>query len=176
VVSGSAPIVFGNTNWSTSIDGVSVDCLELRDWDLTEGRKFTDAELRSAAKVLILGATTARELFGDAPVIGQQVQVMNVPFTVVGLLPLNGQSEFGTDQDDTAIAPVTTARRPLFGAEKTVPDNLKRIMVEVASAEEINDARPCFANTAMCAMARPTISRCATWPSSSAPEARRRTS
>jgi putative ABC transport system permease protein len=172
VVSGSAPIVFGNTNWTTSIDGVSVDCLELRDWHLTEGRKFTDAELRSAAKVLILGATTARELFGDAPVIGQQVQVMNVPFTVVGLLPLKGQSEFGTDQDDTAIVPVTTARRPLFGAA----DNLKRIMVEVASAEEINDDRPCFANAAMCAMARPTISRCATWPSSSAPEARCRTS
>jgi putative ABC transport system permease protein len=169
-VSGSAPIVFGNTNWTTSIDGVSVDCLELRDWDLTEGRKFTNAELRSTAKVLILGATTARELFGDAPVIGQQVRVMNVPFTVVGLL------RSGTDQDDTAIVPVTTARRPLFGVEKTVPDNLKRIMVEVASAEEMNDARPCSANAAMCAMARPTISRCATWPSSSAPEARRRTS
>jgi len=141
VVSGSAPIVVGNTNWTTSIDGVSADFLEVRDWELAEGRNFTEAELRSAAKVAILGATTARELFGDAPVIGQQVRVMNVPFTVVGLLTPKGQSGFGMDQDDTALVPVSTARRRLFGAEKTVQDNLKRIMVEVASAEEMSDAQ-----------------------------------
>ena len=68
VVSGSAPIVFGNTNWTTSIDGVGGDFLEVRDWALTEGRNFTEAEIRSAAKVIILGATTARELFADGPV------------------------------------------------------------------------------------------------------------
>ena len=141
VVSGSAPIVFGNTNWTTSIDGVGGDFLEVRDWALTEGRNFTEAEIRSAAKVIILGATTARELFADGPAIGQQVRVMNVPFTVIGLLAPKGQSGFGTDQDDTAIVPVSTARRRLFGAEKTVPDNLKRIMVEVASAEEMSDAQ-----------------------------------
>ena len=141
IVSGSAPIVVGNTNWTTSIDGVGDDFLEVRDWALTEGRNFTEAELRSAAKVVILGATTARELFGEAPVIGQQVRVMNVPFTVIGLLSPKGQSGFGTDQDDTAVVPVSTARRRLFGAEKTVPDNLKRIMVEVASAEEMSDAQ-----------------------------------
>jgi putative ABC transport system permease protein len=141
VISGSAPIVFGNTNWTTSIDGVGPDFLEVRNWDLTEGRDFTDVELRSAAKVIILGVTTARELFGEGPVVGQQVRVMNVPFTVIGLLSPKGQSGFGTDQDDTAIVPVSTARRRLFGAEKTVPDNLKRIMVEVASAEEMNDAQ-----------------------------------
>ena len=66
---------------------------------------------------------------------------MNVPFTVVGLLTPKGQSGFGMDQDDTALVPVSTARRRLFGAEKTVPDNLKRIMVEVASAEEMSDAQ-----------------------------------
>jgi putative ABC transport system permease protein len=141
IVSGSAPIVVGNTNWTTSIDGVGDDFLEVRDWALTEGRNFTEAEQRSAAKVIILGATTARELFGDGPVIGQQVRVMNVPFTVIGLLSPKGQSGFGTDQDDTAVVPVSTARRRLFGAEKTVPDNLKRIMVEVASAEGISDAQ-----------------------------------
>ena len=91
--------------------------------------------------MIILGATTARELFADGPSIGQQVRVMNVPFTVIGLLAPKGQSGFGTDQDDTAIVPVSTGRRRLFGAEKTVPDNLKRIMVEVASAEEMSDAQ-----------------------------------
>jgi putative ABC transport system permease protein len=141
VVSGSAPLIFGNTNWTTSIDGVSADYLEVRDWPLIEGRNFTEAELRSGAKAIILGTTTARELFGDAPAIGQQVRVMNVPFTVVGLLSSKGQSGFGTDQDDTAIVPVSTARHRLFGAEQTVPDSLKRIMVEIASAEEMADAQ-----------------------------------
>ena len=67
MVSGSAPIVVGNANWTTSVNGVNDDFLEVRDWPLTEGRNFTEAELRSGAKVVILGATTARELFGDGP-------------------------------------------------------------------------------------------------------------
>jgi putative ABC transport system permease protein len=141
VVSGSAPIIFGNANWTTSIDGVTGDYLEVRDWPLTEGRNFSEAELRSGAKAIILGTTTARELFGEGPAIGQQVRVMNVPFTVIGLLSPKGQSGFGTDQDDTAIVPVTTARHRLFGAEQTVPDSLKRIMVEIASAGEMSDAQ-----------------------------------
>ncbi len=86
VVRGSAPIIYGNTNWTTSVDGVGLDYLEVRDWVLSEGRSFTEAEIRSAAKVVILGATTARELFAEDPPIGQQVRVMNVPFTVIGLL------------------------------------------------------------------------------------------
>ena len=56
--------------------GVLRDFLEVRDWALTEGRNFTEAEERSAAKVIILGATTARELFADEPVIDQQVRVI----------------------------------------------------------------------------------------------------
>ncbi len=141
MVSGSAPVIAGNANWTTSVDGVNEDYLEVRDWPLTEGRSFTPAEIRSAAKVVILGATVARELFGAGPAIGQQIRIMNVPFTVVGLLGMKGQSGWGTDQDDTAIVPVTTARRRLFGSDKTVPDNLRSIMVEVASAEAMSDTQ-----------------------------------
>jgi putative ABC transport system permease protein len=90
---------------------------------------------------VILGATVARELFGSAPVIGEQVRIMNVPFTVIGLLTTKGQSGWGGDQDDTALVPVTTARRRLFGAEQTVPDNLRTIMVELSSTEEMGDAQ-----------------------------------
>ncbi len=66
---------------------------------------------------------------------------MNVPFTVIGLLSIKGQSGWGSDQDDTALVPITTARRRLFGAEQTVPDNLRQIMVEVSSAEEMGEAQ-----------------------------------
>jgi putative ABC transport system permease protein len=141
VVTGSAPLVAGASNWTTQVNGVNEDYLEVRDWPLTEGRNFTEAELRSGAKVVILGATTARELFGSAQAVGEQVRVMNVPFTVIGLLSVKGQSGWGSDQDDTALVPISTARRRLFGAEQTVPDNLRQIMVEIASAEEMSEAQ-----------------------------------
>ena len=85
----------------------------MRDWPLAEGRPFSESELRSGAKVVILGATTQRELFGSAPALGEQVRIKNVPFTVVGTLTEKGQSGFGTDQDDTALVPLSTARRRL---------------------------------------------------------------
>jgi putative ABC transport system permease protein len=141
VISGSAPMVAGNSNWTTQISGVNEDFLEVRDWELAEGRNFSEAELRSGAKVVILGATVARELYGGAPVIGEQLRIMNVPFTVIGLLTQKGQSGWGGDQDDTALVPITTARRRLFGADQTVPDNLRTIMVEVASAQDMPDAQ-----------------------------------
>ena len=141
MVIGSAPIVVGNSNWTTSVTGVNADYLDVRDWPLADGRSFTEAELRSGAKVVILGATTARELFGNAPALGEQVRIKNVPFTIIGTLTEKGQSGFGTDQDDTALVPLSTARRRLFGAEQTVPDNLRTIMVEVASAEAMNDTQ-----------------------------------
>jgi len=140
-VSGSAPLVVGDANWTTSVTGVNEDFLEVRDWPVAEGRSFTEAELLSGAKVAILGATTARELFGTVPVIGEQVRIKNVPFTVIGVLTTKGQSGWGGDQDDTALVPLATARRRLFGAEQTVADNLRSIMVEVSSAGEMNEAQ-----------------------------------
>ena len=141
MVSGSAPVIAGNANWTTSVDGVNEDYLEVRDWALAEGRNFTATEFRSASKMVILGATVARELFGTAPAVGEQIRIKNVPFTVVGLLSVKGQSAYGTDQDDSALVPVTTARRRLFGSDQTVPDNLRSIMVEVASVEAMSDAQ-----------------------------------
>jgi putative ABC transport system permease protein len=141
VIQGSAPLVFGSSNWTTQVNGVNEDYLEVRDWALVEGRNFTDAELRAGAKVAILGATAARELFGAASAIGEQIRINNVPFSVIGVLAVKGQSGWGSDQDDTALVPITTARRRLFGAEQTIPDNLRQIMVEVVSAEEMTDAQ-----------------------------------
>ena len=141
LVSGSAPVVVGNANWTTSVSGVNEDFLEVRDWPVAEGRSFSEAELRAGAKVVILGATTARELFGANPAVGEQIRIKNVPFNVIGVLSVKGQSGWGTDQDDTALVPLSTARRRLFGAEQTVPDNLRQIMVEIASAEGMGDAQ-----------------------------------
>jgi putative ABC transport system permease protein len=141
MVSGPAPVVVGNANWTTSVFGVNEDFLEVRDWPVADGRGFTEAEFRSGAKVVILGATTARELFGSSPAIGEQIRIKNVPFAVIGILSVKGQTGWGTDQDDTALVPLSTARRRLFGAEQTVPNNLRQIMVEIATAEGMGDAQ-----------------------------------
>ena len=82
---------------------------------------------RSTADIRrIDGATTARELFGSDPAIGEQIRIKNVPFTVIGLLSVKGQSGWGTDQDDTALVPLLTARRRLFEgtASKATDDYL----------------------------------------------------
>jgi putative ABC transport system permease protein len=141
VVNGSAPLVVGSSNWTTQVNGVNDEFLTARDWPLAEGRNFTDAELRSGAKVVILGASVARELFGEAPAVGEQLRIMNVPFTVIGLLSIKGQSGWGSDQDDVALVPLTTARRRLFGAEQTVPDNLRNIIVAMSTPEGMSDAQ-----------------------------------
>jgi putative ABC transport system permease protein len=142
VIQGSAPLVAGASNWTTQVNGVNEDYLEVRDWALAEGRNFTEAELRAGAKVAILGATAARELFGAGVAgVGEQIRINNVPFEVIGVLAVKGQSGWGSDQDDTALVPITTARRRLFGAEQTIPDNLRQIMVEVDTAEGMQDAQ-----------------------------------
>jgi putative ABC transport system permease protein len=141
ILGGSAPVIAGNNNWTTSVDGVNEDYLEVRDWPLAEGRNFTEAEQRSAAKVTVLGATTARELFGTASVVGQEIRIKSVPFTVIGLLSVKGQTGFGADQDDTALVPLSTARRRLFGAKETVPDNLRQIMIEISQPEAMSEAQ-----------------------------------
>jgi putative ABC transport system permease protein len=141
VIQGSAPLVAGSSNWTTQVNGVNEDYLEVRDWALTAGRNFTEAEMRAGAKVVILGATAARELFASASALGERIRINNVPFSVIGVLSVKGQSGWGSDQDDTALVPITTARRRLFGAEQTIPDNLRTIMVEIASAEGMADAQ-----------------------------------
>ena len=121
--------------------GVRTEYQRIRNMHLVDGRWINHDDTAQRNRVAVLGATVARELFGNAPPVGQQIRIMNVPFTVIGLLAVKGQSGYGTDQDDTALVPVTTARRRLFGADKTVPDNLRSIMVEVASAEGMSDAQ-----------------------------------
>ena len=178
---GSAPIIYGGTNWTASVDGVNLDYLEVRDWELAEGRNFTEQELRSAAKVAILGATTARELFGDDPVIGQDIRIMNVPFTVVGLLSPKGQTGFGMDQDDTAHRaghhrPPQAVRRGEDRERQSPPHPGRGGLRRRDGRRAGRDRKSAAATPARAGQARWTISRCGTWPSSSAPAPRRRAS
>ena len=108
-------VVWGNTNWGTSVFGVTNDYLEARDWPLKSGRVFDPSEVDRAGKVAWLGATVARELFGDQDPVDQMVRVRGVPVLVVGVLDNKGQNSMGQDQDDVIMIPLSTLRNRIWG-------------------------------------------------------------
>jgi len=112
---GAAQLIWGNTNWSTVIFGVTPEYLDVRQWPLAAGRAFEPAEMAAAAKVCLIGATVARQLFGDADPLEQSIRIKRVPFTVIGVLDVKGQSLMGTDQDDLVLVPIRTARSRVLG-------------------------------------------------------------
>ncbi len=128
---GSGQIVYGASNWSTQVLGVTPAYFEVRGWRIEDGYAFSDTDLRAMARVALLGRTVARQLFGDESPIGKTVRIRNAPFTVAGTLAAKGQSFDGRDQDDTVLVPLTTARRKLFGS--AFPDAVRMIMVQVLS-------------------------------------------
>ena len=121
-------VAAGNQNWLTQVLGESADYLEIRQWPLTDGAMFTEQDVRSAAKVVIIGATTARQLFGDNSPVGQILRIKNSPFIITGLLAPKGLSVMGSDQDDVAVVPYTSAMKRLTGT--TV---LRSIAVQASS-------------------------------------------
>ena len=132
----SGQIMAGNNNWSTEGKGEGVDYLTIRQWDLAEGAMFTEADVRSAAKVCILGKTTADNLFPEEDAVGKTIRIKNVPVTVLGVLKPKGVSMMGSDQDDTVIAPYTTAMKRLAGVT-----TLRAINVQAESADQITEVQ-----------------------------------
>jgi putative ABC transport system permease protein len=131
-VRSGAQIMAGENNWQTSVMGEDVDYLVIRQWDMTEGAMFTDADVRSTAKVCVLGKTTADKLFPDGGAVGQIIRIKNVPVKVLGVLRAKGASMFGQDQDDTVIVPYTTGMKRFAGVT-----TLRMINVSAASADQL---------------------------------------
>src|SRR5207247_376105 len=100
-------IMAGNNNWSTEIKGEGVDYLTIRQWDLAQGAMFSEADVRSAAKVCVLGKTTADRLFSDEDPVGKIIRIRNVPMMVLGVLKPKGVSMMCSDEADTVVTPYT---------------------------------------------------------------------
>ncbi len=106
-----AQIAAGNQNWNTQILGEAPEYFDVRQWPIIAGSTFTEQDVRSAAKVAVIGKTIADQLFPGEDPIGQVIRVRNVPFTVVGMLLPKGLSVMGQDQDDLMILPYTSAMK-----------------------------------------------------------------
>jgi putative ABC transport system permease protein len=134
----SAPVVYGNQNWSTIVQGVWPEFLEMRDWRIVSGRNFTAAETEAAAKVTLLGQTVAENLFGPEDPVGKIVRIKRSPFTVVGVLDRKGQSPQGQDQDDTVVLPITTLQKKLYASAHA--GTVGVIMVQAIDEENVKEA------------------------------------
>jgi putative ABC transport system permease protein len=115
IVRASGQMIFGNQNWSASVQGTNEHFPEIREWPVAFGEFFTENDVRSAARVVVLGNTVAENLFTGVEPIGQTIRIRNLPFRVVGVLSARGQSGMGQDQDDTVIMPYTAAQKKLLG-------------------------------------------------------------
>ncbi|MEN6404925.1 MAG: ABC transporter permease [Thermoguttaceae bacterium] len=111
LVGSRAQIIYGNRNWiPKSIVGTTPAYITVREWDIQEGNIFSDHDVRSGAKVCLVGATIKRELFPDESPVGKEIRIQNVLFRVIGLLEGKGANMLGQDQDDVVLAPWTTVR------------------------------------------------------------------
>ena len=132
ISTGNAQIIFSGNNWNTSIIGTSPTYFSIRGWNVDSGELFSDADVRSANRVALIGKTVAENLFGDdIDPIGKTIRIKKSPFTILGVLEIKGQSFDGRDQDDTIIVPITTAQRKLFGNQ--IPGSVRMIMAQAKS-------------------------------------------
>jgi len=132
ISTGNAQIIFSGSNWNTSIIGTSPTYFSIRGWNVDSGELFSDADIRSANRVALIGKTVAENLFGDdIDPIGKTIRIKKSPFTILGVLESKGQSFDGRDQDDTIIVPITTAQRKLFGNQ--IPGSVRMIMAQAKS-------------------------------------------
>jgi putative ABC transport system permease protein len=139
-VRGTAQIVYGNLNWSTGIQGVTPDYFEARDWAVVNGRAFGPEDLDGATKVVLVGQTTALNLFAEADPVGQIIRIKKVPFTVVGVLDRKGQNSWGQDQDDVAVIPLSTAKKKVLGKSNSNPRAVNAISIKIRPDENMSEA------------------------------------
>ena len=135
-VTSTAQVIANGRNWSTSVVGQSPEYLQIRDWKLASGSMFSEREIRSSAKVAVIGSKTALELFGPLNPIGQSVRVKNIPFTIIGLLESKGAGMGGQNQDDRLIIPYTTAMKRITGDKY-----LRSVNVQIGTAGRMEIAQ-----------------------------------
>ena len=123
-------------NWNTQVMGESPDYPQIRDWNMAEGAMFTDADVRSIAKVAVIGKTVVDQLFVNDDPLGQTLIIRNIPFKIVGVLEAKGFNLFGQDQDDVVIIPYTSHMKRI-----TSRNFVNSIMVQAASKDTITQVQ-----------------------------------
>ena len=135
VVNSGGQVVNGSKNWSGTVYGGSIDYLKIRKYEIATGINFTEEDVKTYAKVGLIGQTIVEQLFAEnEDPIGKTIRVGNMPFKVIGTLKEKGENAMGMDQDDIIIMPYSTVQKRMLGI-----DFIHQIVCSAAS-EDVADA------------------------------------
>ena len=115
VVSSGGQLIYGNNNYQTSVTGVSDGYLTIRQLKIESGEMFSEADIKSSAKVCVVGKTIVDNLFpSGADPVGQIIRFNKIPMKIVGVLKSKGYNSMGMDQDDIVLMPYTTVMKRIL--------------------------------------------------------------
>ncbi|HUE35999.1 MAG TPA: ABC transporter permease [Candidatus Acidoferrum sp.] len=126
-------VLANGLNWNTQVMGESPDYPQIRNWPIASGAVFGDQDIRSLAKVALVGQTVVDELFPNENPLGQTIRIRNLPFKIVGILAPKGFNLFGQDQDDIVVVPYTSHMHRI-----TARTFVNDILVEASSDKAID--------------------------------------
>ena len=129
-------ILANGLNWNTQTLGESPDFAQIRNWDFTAGTMFSDQDVRTLAKVAVVGKTVTDQLFPNVNPLGQSLRIRSIPFKIVGLLAPKGFNLWGQDQDDVVVVPYTSHMRRI-----TSRTFVNSILVQTANADIIDQVQ-----------------------------------
>ncbi|MEZ4598589.1 MAG: ABC transporter permease [Syntrophotaleaceae bacterium] len=132
----SEQVVAGNNNWNTTVQGVSETFPAIRNYTVVRGAYFTEREVKTKAKVAVLGQTVVNELFGGGDPVGQRIRIRKTPFRIIGVLGEKGQNGMGDDQDDVIQIPMTTALYRLSDGR-----TVRSLLASAATPDRIEEAK-----------------------------------
>jgi putative ABC transport system permease protein len=137
-VTARGQVINGPNNWSTNMQGVLPAYLSIRSWPLQDGVPFSSQDVKTAAKVCLIGQTVFNNLFqnGEDP-LGKSIRFKNIPFKIIGILAKKGENTFGQDQDDIILTPITTVQKRILAT--TYYQTIFASAIDENSTEEAAD-------------------------------------
>ena len=136
LVNAQVTVIYGNTNWATSLVGSNANYSYVQSREIAKGRDIYDSDVRQGTKVAVIGQTVAEKLFGEENPLGRSIRVNKIPFTIVGVYEKKGQSYMGGDQDDIILIPITTAQKRIVRIRGSV-NRIQSIYIQGVSMEAL---------------------------------------
>lgn len=143
MLNGQVTAVSEDANWVTNIQGGNANFFRVNNWSVSDGREFNEQEAQSGSAVVVIGQTTATNLFPNGNALGQRIRINSVPVEIVGILEAKGQSGggMGQDRDDTIVGPISMVRNRVTGGNRWVARHVSRIQFLVQDGYDITQAQ-----------------------------------
>ena len=132
VAANSYLTVYMSKNWTTTVNGANADFQYVNNWTMKSGRFITDSQIERRERVAVIGATVAKNLFGNEDPIGKDIRIHKNSFKIVGVLDEKGSGAMGNDQDDVIVVPYTTMMERVMGV-----DYLRMIYIQAKEGQDV---------------------------------------